>query len=312
MKEYELKLLRAKHSMEENMDKLDDAANILTKEMEKMEEDLIAHVRKAKNIAVEKLAKATKTSKEKINKSTESVDDQIQCIKKCQQTLTDINTTSDMLKQVAEFFRTKEIDQKLQSSSIKEVLIMSKVKKGCDVGKIKKQWTFPSLEHSECTQSLNSDIWKATLKVDKSFSVDQKEILFGAFLMDGSIFFPQYRPFDYFSKSLCLLFNRDGKQIKRFSTDYTPLAVCQDSKEIYVSCGISKVIIVLSSETFKVVRCMATKKNMFWTGHSEQPDMCSLPGLYRFDGEDWSHDSLLYSTRKCGVCYSHQESKHGV
>ena len=265
MKEYEQKLLRAKHSMEENMDKLDDAANILTKEMEKMEEDLIAHVRKAKIIAIEKLAKATKTSKEKIKKSTESVDDQIQCIKKCQQMVTDINTTSDLVKQVAEYFRTKQINQKLQSSSIKEVLITSKVKKGCDVGKIKKQWAFPTLEHSECTQSLNSDIWKATLKVNihVSFSVDQKEILFGAFLMDGSIFFPQYRPFDYYSKSLCLLFNRDGKQIKRISTDYTPLAVCQDSKEIYISCGISKVIIVLSSETFEVVRHMATKKPCF-------------------------------------------------
>ena len=69
MKEYEQKLLRAKHSMEENMEQLDDAAYILTKEMEKMEEDLIAHVRKAKNIAVEKLAKAKKLVKKKLKKT---------------------------------------------------------------------------------------------------------------------------------------------------------------------------------------------------------------------------------------------------
>nr|XP_022300881.1 E3 ubiquitin-protein ligase TRIM56-like [Crassostrea virginica] len=130
MKEYEQKLLKTKRSMEENMDNLDDEADILTKEIEKMEEDLIAHVRKAKGVALEKLAKTTKTSKEKINKSTESVDDQIQCIKKCQQTLADIDTTSDMVQQVVVFFRTKQINQNLQKSNIKNKVMTSKVKKG--------------------------------------------------------------------------------------------------------------------------------------------------------------------------------------
>nr|XP_022297355.1 E3 ubiquitin/ISG15 ligase TRIM25-like [Crassostrea virginica] len=259
MKEYEQKLLRAKHSMEENMDKLDEEADLLTKEMEKMEEDLIAHVRKAKSEALEKLGEATKTSKEKMNISTENIDDQIQCIKKCQQMLTDINTTSDMVKQVAEFFRTKQINQKLQSSRLNKILIMSKVKKGSDVCKIRKQLLFPTLELSEYTNDIYDkvDIRKATLKADVSFSVEDKQIFFGTFLIDGSILLPQYRSPP---QAQCLLFNRNGKEIKRISTNHKPLSVCVCGNEIYISCGTGKVIIVLSSETFAVLRSMSTEK----------------------------------------------------
>ena len=52
MKKYKQTLLKAKRSMEENIDRLDDEADILTKEIEKMEEDLITHVKKAKERAL--------------------------------------------------------------------------------------------------------------------------------------------------------------------------------------------------------------------------------------------------------------------
>ena len=261
MKEYEQKLLKTKCSMEENMDNLDDEADILTKKIEKMEEDLIAHVREAKGVALEKIAKTTKTSKEKINKSTESVDDQIQCIKKCQQTLADIDTTSDMVQQVVVFFRTKQINQNLQNSSIKKTLMTSKVKKGRDVGDIKNQILFPTLEHLECMQDINSkiDIGKATLKAEVSFSVEDKNIYSGEFLFDGSILFPQHlSP----PQAECVVFNRNGNQIRRISIDYTPAFVCFFGKEIYISCS-SGIIIVLSSETFAVLRSMTTKKSCY-------------------------------------------------
>ena len=259
MKEYEQKLLKAKRSMEENMDRLDDEADILTKEIEKMEEDLIAHVRKAKGVALEKLAKTTKTSKEKINKSTESVDDQIQCIKKCQQTLADIDTTSDMVQQVVMFFRTKQIHQNLQNSSIKNKAMTSKVKKGCDISEIKNQILFPTLEHLECMQDINSkiDIGKATLIAEVSFSVEYKKIYSGAFLFDGTILFPQYpSP----PQAQCVVFNRNGKEIRNISTKSLPVSVCVCGNEIYISCSSGKVIIVLSSETYAVLRSMTTKK----------------------------------------------------
>ena len=262
MKEYEQKLLKAKRSMEKNMDNLDDEADILTKEIDKMEEDLIAHVKKIKGVALEKLAKTTKTSKDGINKSIESFDDQIQCFNKCQQALADIDTTSDMVQQVAEFFRTKQINQKLQSSRLKKILITSNVKKGWDVCKIKEQLLFPTLELSVYTHDINGkvDIRKATLKADVSFSVEDKQIYFGAFLIDGSILLPQYwLP----PKAQCIFFKRNGKEIRRISTNHEPLSVCVCGNEIYISCGTGKVIIVLSSETFAVLRSMTTKKTCF-------------------------------------------------
>nr|XP_022297633.1 uncharacterized protein LOC111106999 [Crassostrea virginica] len=255
MKEYKENLLKAKRSMEENIDRLDDEADIFTKEIEKMEEDLIIHVKKAKDRALEKLAKATKTSKEKINKSTEIVDDQVQCIMKCQQTQADINTTSDVVKQVVEFFKTKQIYQKLQRSSIKKV-ITTKVKRECDVDEIKNQILFPTLEHIEFLQDINGkiDIRHATLKTEISFSVENEQIYFGEFLIDGSILLPQYW------SDLCLLYDRNGNQIRKISTKPNALSVCLNGNEIYISCGTDKVIIVLSSETFAVSRSMTTEK----------------------------------------------------
>ena len=262
MKEYEQKLLEAKRSMEENMDRLDDEADLLTKEIEKMEEDLITHVKRAKDIALEKLAKATKTSKEKINQNTESVDDQVQCIKKCHQTLADINTTSDVVKQVAEFFKTKQINQKLQRSSRKRV-ITTKVKREFDVNEIKNQILFPTLELSECIQDINGkiDIRKATLKAEISFSVERNQIYFGAFLSDGSILLPQY--WSALNQPQCLLYDRNGKQIRKISTNTHSLSLCVCGNEIYISCGTEKVILVLSSETFAATRTMITKKPCF-------------------------------------------------
>lgn len=76
----------------------------------KLEEDLVRYVSDLKNIFFNEFVKLIKVSKEKVNKSIASLNEQLQCIKKCQYSLLNIVFDNlDVVKQVIEFCRSKYI-----------------------------------------------------------------------------------------------------------------------------------------------------------------------------------------------------------
>lgn len=76
----------------------------------KLEEDLVRYVSDLKNIFFNEFVKLIKVSKEKVNKSIVSLNEQLQCIKKCQYLLLNIVFDNlDVVKQVIEFCRSKYI-----------------------------------------------------------------------------------------------------------------------------------------------------------------------------------------------------------
>ncbi|XP_052680703.1 E3 ubiquitin-protein ligase TRIM4-like [Crassostrea angulata] len=261
LKAYEQKLSKVKFSEEKNIDEIDKESERLGEEAEKLEEDIVRYVSELKNTFLNKLAKMTKASKEKINKSTTSLNDQIQCIKKCQHSLSNIVETSDVANQVVEVCKAKQIVGQLKSFRTKEVHISLAAQEvpGFKENK-KKTLLFPKLQQFEVTNDivLEIDIRTAMLKKGVSFSVSGKQIYNGSFLHDGTMMFPQY-----IKSGQCFLFKKNGTQIKQIEFGQHPLCVRNDGEEIFITRGREMKISAICSKTFQHIRSFSTTKKCF-------------------------------------------------
>lgn len=260
LKGYEQKLSKVKFSEEKNIDEIDKESERLGEEAEKLEEDIVRYVSELKNTFLNELAKMTKASKEKINKSTTSLNDQIQCIKKCQHSLSNIVETSDVANQVVEVCKAKQIVGQLKSFQTKEVHISLAAQEVPGFKENKKTLLFPKLQQFEVTNDivLEIDIRTATLKKEVSFSVSGKRIYNGAFLPDETMMFPQY-----IYSGQCFLFKKNGTQIKQIKFGQDPLCVRNDGEEIFISRGSGMKISAISSKTFRHNRSFSTEKQCF-------------------------------------------------
>lgn len=259
LKCYEQKLSKVKLSQEENIDEIDKKAERLRDEAEKLEEDLVRYAGELKNKFLGELTRMTKASKEKINKSTVSLDDQIQCIKKCQQLLSDKNP--DVANQVVEVCRAKQIVGHLATLQTKGVHISLAAQKSRGFAENKKKLLFPKLQQLEVVNDiiLETDIRTVTLKKNISFSISGKQIFNGAFLPDGTMIFPQFINVN----AQCLLFERNGKQIKQIMFVKNPLCARNVGEEIFITSGNEKKINVISSKTFQHNRSLSMNKKCF-------------------------------------------------
>lgn len=260
LKGYEQKLSKVKFSEEKNIDEIDKESDRLGEEAEKLEEDIVRYASELKNTFLNELAKMTKASKEKINKSTTSLNDQIQCIKKCQHSLSNIVETSDVANQVVEVCKAKQIVGQLKSFRTKEVHISLAAQELPGFKENKKKLLFPKLQQFEVTNDivLEIDIRTAMLKKGVSFSVSGKQIYNGAFLPDGTMMFPQY-----INNGQCFLFKKNGTQIKQIKFGQGPLCVRNYGEEIFITMVRGMKIGAISSKTFQHIRSFSTTKQCF-------------------------------------------------
>eukprot|EP00105_Crassostrea_gigas_P005216 XP_011418738.1 PREDICTED: transcription intermediary factor 1-beta-like [Crassostrea gigas] len=263
LKSYEERLSKIKFSQENNIEEIDVESERLREEAEKLEEDLVLYVGELKNNFLDELAKVTKASKEKINRSTTSLNEQLMCIKKCQQSLSGIVENPDVEKQVLELCRCKQIVRHLQISHTKAVCIRLKAQKCCDFEEVKKTLAFSKLQQFEILRDINLeiDLPKAKLEKDVIFSITGGRVFHGIFLRDGSILFPQYMPhWMQTTEGQCFLVNNSGELLKQIKFAHEPVCVHLDGDEIFITCGTSKKICVVSSKTFQLIRSFSVKK----------------------------------------------------
>lgn len=274
LKAYEQKLSIIKFSQEENLDEIDKESERLREEAMKLEEDLVRYVSDLKNTFLNELAKLTKASKEKVNKSTASLNEQLQCIKKCQHSLSNIVfDNSDVAKQVIELCRSKHIVHHLQTSQTMAVHISLLAQDSCNFEKVKKMIAFSKLQQLEIVKDVNHeiDMKTAVFKENVCFSIRKGYIYSGTFLPNGDMFFPQKRSFGKNNGGNCLLFKRNGRIIKQVQIKQEPACLRLDGEHIFIACCIAKIINVISSKSFQYVRSFSMNKKCYgldiWNNH---------------------------------------------
>lgn len=264
LKSYEERLSKITFSQEKNIEEIDVESERLREEAEKLEEDLVRYVGELKNTFLDELAKVTKASKEKINRSTASLNEQLLCIKKCKQSLSDIAENPDVAEQVLELCRSKQIIRHLQASHTHAVSINFTAQKCCDFEEVKQMLAFCKLQQIEILRDINLeiDLPKAKLEKDVRFSITGGRVFHGVFLRDGSMIFPQYMPHDWMrtNEGKCYLFSNNGELLKQIKFAHDPVCVRQDGDEIFITCGNSKNICVVSSKTFQLIRSFSVRK----------------------------------------------------
>lgn len=163
--------------------------------------------------------------------------------------------------QVVEVCKDKQIVGHLTTLQTKGVHISLAAQKCRDFEENKKKLLFPKLQQFEAINNiiLEIDIRTVSLKKDISFSISGKHIYNGAFLPDGTMIFPQYT----YVKAQCLLFERNGKQIKQIMFVKRPSCARNVGEEIFITSGSEKNIDVISSKTFQHIRSFSVNKICF-------------------------------------------------
>ncbi|XP_061179359.1 E3 ubiquitin-protein ligase TRIM45-like [Saccostrea echinata] len=258
MESYEQNLSELRKLQEENIVDIDNVSDKLTEDAKKLEEDTVNHIRKLKDGYLDQLSKVVKESKKKINRNTDNVNDKSHCVKKCKQTLSDIDDRTDIVEQVVKFSTAKLIFQHLKKSLTRRVLFSLEMT-SCpklNNSKAKKLISFPKLQIKESIQEVlgDIDIKEAKTRVTAKFKVVGGCVYSGTFLVDGRIIFPQNSNSGNHFETQCLIFLKDGSFQKPISVPYRPACVKLDGEELYITCLYDKMIHVISSQTFESIR----------------------------------------------------------
>ncbi|XP_048741625.1 E3 ubiquitin-protein ligase Midline-1-like [Ostrea edulis] len=266
LESHEGKLDDIRKSQEENMAEIEDVSDALAQDAEKLEEDFVNHISKLKNTYLDELSKLTKESKEKTNKNTEHIMDESDCVKKCKQTLSSIDDKTDIAEQVIKFSRSKQMFHHMKQAETKNIHLALEVNKCCEFDKIKNQVLFPKLKLQEFNRGVLSDIdlRNAELTVVSTFTIKGGQVFSGIYLKDKRMIFPQYTVFNKNRiKYRYILFNEEGKVQQVIGFPREPVFVRLHGEEVYLSSTEYKIIAVVSSQTFEIIREVPVPKRCF-------------------------------------------------
>ncbi|XP_062609116.1 transcription intermediary factor 1-beta-like [Saccostrea cucullata] len=146
MEIYEQNLSELKKLEDKNIEDLDNRSEVLTKDAEELEEDIVNHIRKLKDVYLNQLSKFLKESKEKINRNIDTMTDKSHCIQKCKQTLSDIDDNTEIVEYVVKFTNAKQIFQHVQKSLTRRVHFSLEMEKCLepDNSKANQLFSFPN------------------------------------------------------------------------------------------------------------------------------------------------------------------------
>lgn len=156
-----------------------------------------------------------------------------------------------------EVCKTKHIVHHLQTSQTIDVHINLSDQRNCNFEEIKKMLAFPKLQQLEHVEIVKDeyneiDIKTAVLEKIVSFSIESGETVSGIFLPDGNMLFSQkWSPGK--NRSKCILFERNGMQIKQISIKQAPACVRLDGEEIFITCSEYAIINAISSKSFRLI-----------------------------------------------------------
>jgi hypothetical protein len=126
----------------------------------------------------------------------------------------------------------------MKETETKKIHLALKVKRFCEIDKVKKMISFPNLELEESVREVSSyvDLKKAKLTVASKFTIAGGCVYSGTYLKDDSIIFSQSTRFGCGPRKFrCTLFNVKNNSKNVIGLENQPVSVRLHGKELYIS-----------------------------------------------------------------------------
>ncbi|XP_062619405.1 E3 ubiquitin-protein ligase Midline-1-like [Saccostrea cucullata] len=257
----ENKLTEAKQEQEKNMAELEDSFDEMTKKTEQEFKDLTEHIKKMKNKHLEDIAVAQKRGREKLDQCASTLEDGINCAKKCCQNIEKARKTMDERELLMNYYLAKDTASQLKQCSFRTKHIKVTENKASILKELK---DMESLIDIDCTTTDHHVIYNLStmqLPIVPKFRIEEESVVSiytGTFLSNDT-----FAVIDHAFEGQCIIYDNAWAKTNVINGLYRPFCVVQNLDELFVTCTGTMSIKVYSATDFQKLRTIPMNESVY-------------------------------------------------